>query len=90
MATIYPGSIQFSEKRGNHIADLRKSDFDSRNPNGKTLPAWPEYNQKEGYLKIGATTQAAQGLKDKEVAFWTKVWTKEAAEKPLQEKKTEL
>uniref|UniRef100_A0A8C8W7H8 Carboxylic ester hydrolase n=1 Tax=Peromyscus maniculatus bairdii TaxID=230844 RepID=A0A8C8W7H8_PERMB len=60
------------------------------NPNGKTLPAWPEYNQKEGYLKIGATTQAAQGLKDKEVAFWTKVWTKEAAEKPLQEKKTEL
>ncbi|XP_027261887.1 liver carboxylesterase 1 [Cricetulus griseus] len=62
------------------------------NPNGKTLPAWPEYNQKEEYLKIGATTQAAQGLKDKEVAFWTKVWTKEAAEKPLQEKKkkTEL
>ncbi|XP_036043562.1 liver carboxylesterase 1-like [Onychomys torridus] len=57
------------------------------NPNGKTLPAWPEYNQKEGYLKIGATTQAAQGLKDKEVAFWTKVWTKEVAEKLLQEKK---
>ncbi|KAL1784716.1 liver carboxylesterase 1 [Sigmodon hispidus] len=56
------------------------------NPNGKTLPTWPEYNQKEGYLKIGATTQAAEGLKDKEVAFWTKVWTKEAAKKPLQEK----
>nr|XP_048301469.1 liver carboxylesterase 1-like [Myodes glareolus] len=56
------------------------------NPNGKTLPAWPEYNQNEGYLKTGATTQAAHGLKDKEVAFWTKVWTKEAVEKPLQEK----
>ncbi|CAO2610493.1 Liver carboxylesterase 1, partial [Lemmus lemmus] len=56
------------------------------NPNGKTLPTWPEYNKKEGSLKIGATTQAAQGLKDKEVAFWTKVWTKEAVEKSLQEK----
>ncbi|OBS70051.1 hypothetical protein A6R68_01409, partial [Neotoma lepida] len=43
-------------------------------------PFTKEYNQKEGYLKIGATTQAAQGLKDKEVAFWTKVSTKEAAE----------
>ncbi|KAM7332677.1 hypothetical protein ACRRTK_009385 [Alexandromys fortis] len=56
------------------------------NPNEKTLSAWPEYDQNEGYLKIGATTQAAQGLKDKEVAFWTKVWTKEAVEKLLQEK----
>ncbi|KAK7800754.1 hypothetical protein U0070_021048 [Myodes glareolus] len=56
------------------------------NPNEKTLPVWPEYNQKEGYLKIGTTTQAAHGLKDKEVAFWTKVWTKEAVENPLQEK----
>ncbi|XP_051025088.1 liver carboxylesterase 1-like [Acomys russatus] len=59
------------------------------NPNGKTLPEWPEYKQKEGYLKIGTTTQAAQGLKEKEVAFWTKVRTKDAVEKPLQGK-TEL
>ncbi|XP_021516079.1 liver carboxylesterase 1-like isoform X1 [Meriones unguiculatus] len=56
------------------------------NPNERSLPEWPEYNQNEGYLKIGATTQAAQGLKDKEVAFWTKVWTKEAEGKLLQEK----
>ncbi|XP_017721176.1 PREDICTED: uncharacterized protein LOC108524598 [Rhinopithecus bieti] len=43
------------------------------NPNGEGLPLWPEYNQEEGYLQIGANTQAAQKLKDKEVAFWTKL-----------------
>ncbi|XP_037061982.1 carboxylesterase 1F-like isoform X2 [Peromyscus leucopus] len=41
------------------------------NPNGKGLPHWPKYDQKEGYLQIGATTQQAQRLKGEEVAFWT-------------------
>ncbi|XP_053458010.1 liver carboxylesterase 1-like isoform X2 [Nycticebus coucang] len=52
------------------------------NPNGEGLPHWPEYDQKEGYLQIGATTQAAQKLKDEEVAFWTKLLATEAAVKP--------
>ncbi|XP_062032000.1 liver carboxylesterase 1-like [Lepus europaeus] len=43
------------------------------NPNGKGLPHWPEYDHKEGYLHIGAATQEAQKLKDKEVAFWTEL-----------------
>uniref|UniRef100_A0A5F9D9M6 Carboxylic ester hydrolase n=1 Tax=Oryctolagus cuniculus TaxID=9986 RepID=A0A5F9D9M6_RABIT len=51
------------------------------NPNGEGLPQWPAYDYKEGYLQIGATTQAAQKLKDKEVAFWTELWAKEAAQK---------
>ncbi|XP_052022407.1 liver carboxylesterase 1-like [Apodemus sylvaticus] len=41
------------------------------NPNGEGLPYWPEYDEDESYLQIGATTQQAQKLKDKEVAFWT-------------------
>ncbi|XP_052022408.1 carboxylesterase 1E-like [Apodemus sylvaticus] len=56
------------------------------NPNGKGLPYWPEYDQKEGYLQIGATTQQAQRLKDKEVAFWTEL----RAKKPSQTGHTEL
>uniref|UniRef100_G1Q3Y2 Carboxylic ester hydrolase n=1 Tax=Myotis lucifugus TaxID=59463 RepID=G1Q3Y2_MYOLU len=39
------------------------------NPNGEGLPHWPMYDQKEGYLQIGVPTQAAQKLKDEEVAF---------------------
>nr|XP_044998629.1 liver carboxylesterase 1 [Jaculus jaculus] len=54
------------------------------NPNGEGLPHWPEYDQREGYLQIGTTTQAAQRLKDKEVAFWTMLRAKEAAENPFQ------
>nr|XP_048282686.1 carboxylesterase 1F-like isoform X2 [Myodes glareolus] len=46
------------------------------NPNGEGLPHWPEYDQNEGYLKIGATTQQAQRLKGEEVAFWTERLTK--------------
>ncbi|XP_040591238.1 carboxylesterase 1E isoform X2 [Mesocricetus auratus] len=46
------------------------------NPNGKGLPYWPEYDQKEGYLQIGVTSQQAQRLKDKEVTFWTKLRAK--------------
>ncbi|XP_076427815.1 carboxylesterase 1E isoform X2 [Peromyscus maniculatus bairdii] len=46
------------------------------NPNGKGLPHWPDYDQKEGYLQIGATTQQAQRLKDKDVAFWTELLAK--------------
>ncbi|XP_028626242.1 carboxylesterase 1E-like isoform X2 [Grammomys surdaster] len=56
------------------------------NPNGQGLPHWPEYDQKEGYLQIGATTQQAQRLKDKEVAYWTEL----RAKKPLQTGHTEL
>lgn len=51
------------------------------NPNGDGLPHWPAYDQKEGYLQIGATTQAAQKLKDKEVAFWTELQARQTAEK---------
>ncbi|XP_059118670.1 carboxylesterase 1E isoform X2 [Peromyscus eremicus] len=46
------------------------------NPNGKGLPHWPEYDQKEGYLQIGAATQQAQRLKDKDVAFWIELLAK--------------
>ncbi|XP_030780839.1 liver carboxylesterase 1 isoform X3 [Rhinopithecus roxellana] len=60
------------------------------NPNGEGLPRWPEYNQEEGYLQIGANTQAAQKLKDKEVAFWTKLFAKKAVETPPQTEHIEL
>uniref|UniRef100_A0A2K5XHM9 Carboxylic ester hydrolase n=1 Tax=Mandrillus leucophaeus TaxID=9568 RepID=A0A2K5XHM9_MANLE len=60
------------------------------NPNGEGLPHWPEYNHEEGYLQIGANTQAAQKLKDKEVAFWTKLFAKKAVEKPPQTEHIEL
>ncbi|XP_026312642.1 liver carboxylesterase 1 [Piliocolobus tephrosceles] len=55
------------------------------NPNGEGLPHWPEYNQEEGYLQIGANTQAAQKLKDKEVAFWTNLFKKAAEQLPQTE-----
>ncbi|KAM4833739.1 carboxylesterase 1D-like [Thomomys bottae] len=60
------------------------------NPNGKGLPHWPEYDQKEGYLQIGIPTQAAQGLKDQEVAFWTQIRASEAAKRPRHGEHTEL
>ncbi|XP_047384227.1 liver carboxylesterase 1-like isoform X2 [Sciurus carolinensis] len=60
------------------------------NPNGDGLPHWPEYDQKEGYLQIGATTQAAAGLKDKEVTFWTELRAREAGGTPRQSNHTEL
>ncbi|XP_055477083.1 liver carboxylesterase 1-like isoform X3 [Psammomys obesus] len=41
------------------------------NPNGEGLPHWPEYDEKESYLQIGATTQQAQKLKDTKATFWT-------------------
>ncbi|XP_069848430.1 liver carboxylesterase 1-like isoform X3 [Dipodomys merriami] len=56
------------------------------NPNGEGLPHWPEYDQKEAYLEIGTTIQAAYWLKDKEVAFWTELLTN----KQLQPEHTEL
>ncbi|XP_029417921.1 carboxylesterase 1C-like isoform X2 [Nannospalax galili] len=56
------------------------------NPNGKGLPHWPEYDQKESYLQIGTTTQQAQRLKGEEVDFWTEL----LAKKPLQTEHTEL
>lgn len=61
-----------------------------RNPNGEGLPHWPEYDQKEVYLQIGVTTQAAQKLKDKEVVFWTELFTKETAKKSPQTEHVEL
>ncbi|XP_038168175.1 liver carboxylesterase 1 [Arvicola amphibius] len=60
------------------------------NPNGEGLPHWPQYDQKEGYLKIGVPTQAAHKLKDKEVAFWTELRANEAAERSTQRKHVEL
>ncbi|XP_058296360.1 liver carboxylesterase 1 [Hylobates moloch] len=60
------------------------------NPNGEGLPHWPEYNQKEVYLQIGANTQVAQKLKDKEVAFWTNLFAKKAVEKPPHTEHVEL
>ncbi|XP_059939141.1 liver carboxylesterase-like [Mesoplodon densirostris] len=60
------------------------------NPNGEGLPPWPLYDQKEGYLQIGVTTQAAEKLKDKEVAFWNELLSREAAKKPPQLKHAEL
>ncbi|XP_057566719.1 liver carboxylesterase-like isoform X8 [Hippopotamus amphibius kiboko] len=60
------------------------------NPNGEGLPHWPVYDQKEGYLEIGVTTQAAHKLKDKEVVFWNELLSKEAAKKPPPLKHVEL
>ncbi|XP_057567616.1 liver carboxylesterase-like isoform X1 [Hippopotamus amphibius kiboko] len=60
------------------------------NPNGKGLPHWPVYDQKEGYLQIGVTTKAAKKLKDEEVAFWNELLSKEAAKKAHQLKHVEL
>lgn len=60
------------------------------NPNGEGLPHWPVYDQEEGYLQLGVTTQAAQKLKDKEVAFWTELLAKDTAKKPPQTERVEL
>ncbi|KAM9756439.1 liver carboxylesterase-like isoform 3-T3 [Dama dama] len=60
------------------------------NPNGEGLPHWPAYDYKEGYLQIGVNTQAAEKLKDKEVAFWNELWSREAAKKAPQSKHVEL
>uniref|UniRef100_G1PXV7 Carboxylic ester hydrolase n=1 Tax=Myotis lucifugus TaxID=59463 RepID=G1PXV7_MYOLU len=49
------------------------------NPNGEGLPHWPVYDQKEGYLQIGVPTQAAQKLKDEEVAFFTELLAQDTA-----------
>nr|XP_008521877.1 PREDICTED: liver carboxylesterase-like [Equus przewalskii] len=53
-------------------------------PSGEGLPHWPAFDQNEGYLKIGIPTQAAQKLKDKEVAFWTELLAQKAVEEPPQ------
>ncbi|NP_001166580.1 carboxylesterase 1D precursor [Cavia porcellus] len=60
------------------------------NPNGEGLPHWPEYDQKEGYLQIGVTTQAAQKLKGKEMAFYTEVLAKKTVGNPHQQEHIEL
>uniref|UniRef100_A0A8C2YLS5 Carboxylic ester hydrolase n=1 Tax=Chinchilla lanigera TaxID=34839 RepID=A0A8C2YLS5_CHILA len=60
------------------------------NPNGEGLPHWPEYDQREGYLQIGATTQPAQRLKAKEVAFYTEILAKKTMIKPHQKEHVEL
>ena len=64
--------------------------FCFRNPNGEGLPHWPAYDHKEGYLQIGVNTQAAEKLKDKEVAFWNELLSREAAKKAPQSKHVEL
>ncbi|XP_001491878.1 liver carboxylesterase-like isoform X1 [Equus przewalskii] len=60
------------------------------NPSGKGVPHWPVYDQKEAYLQVGVTTQVAQKLKDKEVAFWTELLAKGAAEKRQETEHVEL
>ncbi|XP_008150552.2 liver carboxylesterase 1 [Eptesicus fuscus] len=60
------------------------------NPNGEGLPHWPVYDQQEGYLQIGATTQAAQKLKDEEVAFFTELLAEDTARKSPQTERIEL
>ncbi|KAM5262697.1 carboxylesterase 1D-like [Ctenodactylus gundi] len=58
-------------------------------PNGEGLPHWPEYDKKEGYLQIGAHTQAVKGLKGEKVDFWNNL-AKEASKTPPQRDHTEL
>ncbi|XP_026644987.1 carboxylesterase 1D-like isoform X1 [Microtus ochrogaster] len=60
------------------------------NPNGRGLPHWPEYDQKEGYMKLGTSIQAAHRLKDVEVVFWTELRAKEAAERATHREHAEL
>ncbi|XP_038178198.1 carboxylesterase 1D-like [Arvicola amphibius] len=60
------------------------------NPNGRGLPYWPEYGQKEGYMKLGTSIQAAHRLKDMEVVFWTELRAKEAAERATHREHAEL
>lgn len=60
------------------------------NPNGDGLPHWPAYDQKEGYLQIAPTSQAAYKLKDEEVAFWTELKNREAAETQTHTEHVEL
>ncbi|XP_049976783.1 carboxylesterase 1D-like [Alexandromys fortis] len=60
------------------------------NPNGRGLPHWPEYDQKEGYMKLGTSIQAAHRLKDVEVVFWTELRAKEAAERAMHREHAEL
>uniref|UniRef100_A0AC11C7E8 Uncharacterized protein n=1 Tax=Ovis aries TaxID=9940 RepID=A0AC11C7E8_SHEEP len=60
------------------------------NPNGEGLPHWPAYDHKEGYLQIGVNTRAAEKLKDKEVAFWNELLSREAAKKAPHLKHVEL
>uniref|UniRef100_A0A452G5L0 Carboxylic ester hydrolase n=1 Tax=Capra hircus TaxID=9925 RepID=A0A452G5L0_CAPHI len=60
------------------------------NPNGKGLPHWPAYDQKEGYLQIGVNTRAAEKLKSEKVAFWNELLSQEAAKKVPQSKHVEL
>ncbi|XP_036202744.1 liver carboxylesterase 1 [Myotis myotis] len=60
------------------------------NPNGEGLPHWPVYDQKEGYLQIGVPTQAAQKLKDEEVAFFTKLLAQDTARTSPQTEHIEL
>uniref|UniRef100_G1PY65 Carboxylic ester hydrolase n=1 Tax=Myotis lucifugus TaxID=59463 RepID=G1PY65_MYOLU len=60
------------------------------NPNGEGLPHWPVYDQKEGYLQIGVPTQAAQKLKDEEVAFFTELLAQDTARTSPQTEHIEL
>ncbi|XP_060110419.1 fatty acyl-CoA hydrolase precursor, medium chain-like [Heteronotia binoei] len=50
------------------------------NPNGDGLPTWPKYDQKEQYLAINLKQKAATKLREKQVAFWTKILPEKIAE----------
>ncbi|XP_027725253.1 liver carboxylesterase 1-like isoform X2 [Vombatus ursinus] len=49
------------------------------NPNGEGLLKWPIYDQNEEYLQIDITMKTAKKPKEKELAFWTKLFS----EKPV-------
>ncbi|KAK7806261.1 LOW QUALITY PROTEIN: hypothetical protein U0070_023876, partial [Myodes glareolus] len=56
---------QLSSKWLSCFAEFLFFFFQILNPNGGGLPHWPEYDQKEGYMKLGASIQAGHRLKEK-------------------------
>uniref|UniRef100_H0WQ25 Carboxylic ester hydrolase n=1 Tax=Otolemur garnettii TaxID=30611 RepID=H0WQ25_OTOGA len=43
------------------------------NPNGGKLPYWPRYDKDEKYLQLDFTTRVGVKLKEKKMAFWTRL-----------------
>ncbi|XP_028931836.1 liver carboxylesterase 1 [Ornithorhynchus anatinus] len=58
------------------------------NPNGEGLVTWPAYDQREEYLQIGLTQKVGEKLKDKRVAFWTKIMREDHS--GVKKRRTEL
>ncbi|XP_072488379.1 liver carboxylesterase 1-like [Notamacropus eugenii] len=53
------------------------------NPNGERLLTWPQYDQNEEYLQINITSTIAKKLKDKKVALFTELVSKEPDEEEI-------